>query len=45
MLAGKAGVFQVSRLNDSVKEISLNKYWKFHNGDDSTWALISFDDS
>ena len=43
--AAKPNVLQVSVLNDSIKEVALDKYWKFHNGDDSAWALPSFDDS
>jgi serine phosphatase RsbU (regulator of sigma subunit) len=30
---------------DSTKSIALDKFWKFHNGDDSTWKALSFDDS
>jgi len=30
---------------DSTQSIALNKFWKFNNGDDSTWKNLSFDDS
>ncbi len=42
--AQQNNVLQVSNL-DSVEEIALDKFWKFHNGDDSLWALSTFDDS
>ncbi|MES2395380.1 MAG: hypothetical protein V4549_05225, partial [Bacteroidota bacterium] len=30
---------------DSIETIALDKFWKFHNGDDSTWASSYFNDS
>ena len=32
---------------DSLKEnsVSLNKVWRYHAGDDSTWASLNYDDS
>jgi len=42
--AQNKNVLLISRI-DSTEEIALNKYWKFHNGDDSAWALSSFNDS
>ena len=42
--AQQNNVLQVSNI-DSVEEIVLDKFWKFHNGDDSLWALSTFDDS
>ena len=43
--ADKPNVLVISKLTDSVNQIDLDRYWKFHNGDDSVWALPSFDDS
>lgn len=37
-------VFHLTNV-DSVSSISLDKYWKFHNGDNISWASPSFDDS
>ena len=42
--AQNKNVLRISSL-DSAGEIALDKYWKFHNGDDSTWASPLFDDS
>ena len=37
-------IFHITNV-DSVSTIELNSGWKFHNGDDSTWAKVEFDDS
>src|ERR1035437_4355051 len=42
--AQNKNVFRISKI-DSTEEIALDKFWKFHNGDDSAWASSSFDDS
>ena len=37
-------VFLITK-TDSTGKIALDKFWKFQNGDDPTWASSSFDDS
>ena len=44
ILAQNKNVLLVSKI-DSTEEIAFDKFWKFHNGDDSAWASSSFDDS
>lgn len=42
--AQNKNVLRITKI-DSIETIALDKFWKFHNGDDSTWASSSFDDS
>ena len=42
--AQQENTIRISRF-DSTETIKLNKYWKFHNGDDSVWASPLFSDS
>ncbi|MES2590244.1 MAG: SpoIIE family protein phosphatase [Bacteroidota bacterium] len=37
-------ILQIFKI-DSSETISLDKFWKFHNGDNLAWASVSFDDS
>lgn len=36
-------ILRITKIDST--EIALDRFWKFHNGDDSTWAATTFDDS
>ncbi len=42
--AQNKNVLKVSKI-DSTDQIALDKFWKFHDGDNTAWASSSFDDS
>jgi serine phosphatase RsbU (regulator of sigma subunit) len=45
LLAKNDSVFVISKLTDSSEVFLLNKFWKFHTGDDIKWALSEANDS
>ncbi|MES2139417.1 MAG: SpoIIE family protein phosphatase [Bacteroidota bacterium] len=42
--AQNKNILRITKI-DSSETIDLDKFWKFKNGDDATWASSSFDDS